>query len=109
VVFEIKTEKCQISVDIQLDICDITYIKQTTPANNKGKTMKKKTEYKELLAPAGALTTPVTRLGLARIAKKARAEGRLVKKITTGYIVEGVTGEIREFAKREIRILTCIG
>ena len=71
--------------------------------------MTKKTEYKELLGLGGAMTTPTTRLGLARIIREARAEGRLVKEITIGYVVEGVAGELREFAKREIRIVACIG
>ena len=71
--------------------------------------MKKKIEYKELLGLKGAMTTPTTRLGLARIIKKARAERRLVKKVTIGYVVEGVAGGIREFAEREIRILTRVG
>ena len=68
-----------------------------------------KTNYKELLGLNGAMTTPTTRLGLARIIKKARAEGRLVKRITVGYVVEGVAGELREFARREIRFVSCIG
>lgn len=68
--------------------------------------MDKKREYKELLGLNGAMTTPTTRLGLAGIIRRARAEGRLVKKVTVGYVVEGVTGGLREFAKREIRFVT---
>jgi hypothetical protein len=60
--------------------------------------MTKRIEYKELVGLKGALTAPVTRLGLARIIKKARAERRFAKKATTGYVVEGTTGRLREFA-----------
>ena len=67
--------------------------------------MSNKTEYKELLGMAGTMSTPITRLGLARIIKKARAEGRLVKGITIGYIVGVKGGYIREFSRRNIRIL----
>lgn len=71
--------------------------------------MSKKIEYKELLGLSGAISAPTTRLGLARVIKQARAERRLVKRIAIGYAVEKATGEIREFAKRSVRVWPCIG
>jgi len=71
--------------------------------------MSKKINYNELLGLNGAMSTPTTRLGLARIIKKARTDNRLARKVSIGYIVEDVSGDLREFARRDVRVWACIG